>query len=99
MTVSFKEDDYRAAESIPPDIKKQREQLPIAQGELASAPCVRPLITFVGKGAIVREIFANDVTIILGETGSGKTTRPSASLRVARASLTALCIRNPAISP
>ncbi|KAI0034623.1 P-loop containing nucleoside triphosphate hydrolase protein [Vararia minispora EC-137] len=40
-------------------IRQQREQLPIAQG----------------KDAIVREISTNDVTIVLGETGSGKTTQ------------------------
>ncbi|KAI0315296.1 P-loop containing nucleoside triphosphate hydrolase protein [Amylostereum chailletii] len=40
-------------------IQEQREQLPIAKG----------------KAAIIREIEENDVTIILGETGSGKTTQ------------------------
>ncbi|THH06079.1 hypothetical protein EW146_g9723 [Bondarzewia mesenterica] len=40
-------------------LQEQRAQLPIAQG----------------REAIVRAIEANDVTIILGETGSGKTTQ------------------------
>ncbi|KAG6373740.1 P-loop containing nucleoside triphosphate hydrolase protein [Boletus reticuloceps] len=40
-------------------LQKQREQLPIAKG----------------KDALVREIRDNDVTILLGETGSGKTTQ------------------------
>lgn len=31
-----------------------------------------------GKDAIVREIEGNDVVVLLGETGSGKTTRMSA---------------------
>ncbi|VDC01852.1 unnamed protein product [Peniophora sp. CBMAI 1063] len=41
------------------DIQQQRAKLPIAQG----------------KDAILREISANDVTVVLGETGSGKTTQ------------------------
>ncbi|EGO23683.1 hypothetical protein SERLADRAFT_450011 [Serpula lacrymans var. lacrymans S7.9] len=40
-------------------LQEQRRQLPIAKG----------------KDAIVREIRENDVTILLGETGSGKTTQ------------------------
>ncbi|KAH7926795.1 P-loop containing nucleoside triphosphate hydrolase protein [Leucogyrophana mollusca] len=40
-------------------LQKQREQLPIARG----------------KDALVREIRDNDVIILLGETGSGKTTQ------------------------
>ncbi|KAH7887416.1 P-loop containing nucleoside triphosphate hydrolase protein [Phlebopus sp. FC_14] len=40
-------------------LQKQREQLPIARG----------------RDALVREIRENDVTILLGETGSGKTTQ------------------------
>ncbi|KAI0051080.1 P-loop containing nucleoside triphosphate hydrolase protein [Auriscalpium vulgare] len=40
-------------------LQEQRAQLPIAQG----------------RDAIVRAVAANDVTIVLGETGSGKTTQ------------------------
>ncbi|KAF7365474.1 hypothetical protein MVEN_00420400 [Mycena venus] len=40
-------------------IQEQRRQLPIASG----------------KDALVQEIKANDVTVLLGETGSGKTTQ------------------------
>ncbi|KII90512.1 hypothetical protein PLICRDRAFT_39073 [Plicaturopsis crispa FD-325 SS-3] len=40
-------------------LQEQRRQLPIAQG----------------KDALVREIAKNDVTVLLGETGSGKTTQ------------------------
>ncbi|KAJ6465044.1 ATP-dependent RNA helicase Prh1 [Mycena vitilis] len=40
-------------------IQEQRRQLPIAKG----------------KDALVQEIRANDVTVLLGETGSGKTTQ------------------------
>lgn len=40
-------------------LQKQREQLPIAKG----------------RDALIREIRENDVTILLGETGSGKTTQ------------------------
>lgn len=29
----------------------------------------------IGRDALIREIKANDVTVLLGETGSGKTTR------------------------
>ncbi|CAL1710622.1 unnamed protein product [Somion occarium] len=42
-----------------PTIQEQRDQLPIAQG----------------KDALVREIQENDVTVLVGETGSGKTTQ------------------------
>ncbi|EIW76236.1 P-loop containing nucleoside triphosphate hydrolase protein [Coniophora puteana RWD-64-598 SS2] len=41
------------------DLQRQREQLPIAKG----------------RDALVDEIRRNDVTILLGETGSGKTTQ------------------------
>lgn len=30
---------------------------------------------FIGRDALIQEIQANDVTVLLGETGSGKTTR------------------------
>ncbi|KAJ6620711.1 P-loop containing nucleoside triphosphate hydrolase protein [Mycena sp. CBHHK59/15] len=40
-------------------VQEQRRQLPIAKG----------------KNALVQEIRANDVTVLLGETGSGKTTQ------------------------
>jgi ATP-dependent RNA helicase DHX33 len=42
-------------------IQQQRKDLPIAQG----------------REALIEEIRANDVTVLLGETGSGKTTRKS----------------------
>ncbi|KAI9574330.1 P-loop containing nucleoside triphosphate hydrolase protein [Boletus coccyginus] len=48
-------------------LQRQREQLPIAKG----------------KDALIREIRDNDVTILLGETGSGKTTPTSLAARVA----------------
>lgn len=42
-------------------IQQQRKELPIAQG----------------REALIEEIRGNDVTVLLGETGSGKTTRKS----------------------
>lgn len=42
-------------------IQQQRKDLPIAQG----------------REALIEEIRSNDVTVLLGETGSGKTTRKS----------------------
>ncbi|KAF7357636.1 hypothetical protein MSAN_01360100 [Mycena sanguinolenta] len=49
----------KARVSGPSSIQEQARQLPIAKG----------------KDALVREIRANDVTVLLGETGSGKTTQ------------------------
>jgi DEAD/DEAH box helicase len=43
----------------------------------------------VGRDALIQEIRNNDVTIILGETGSGKTTR--ASLTYLRSTILCLC--------
>ena len=38
--------------------------------------CVLPIEYFsVGRDALIQEIRHNDVTVLLGETGSGKTTR------------------------
>lgn len=45
-------------------IQEQRRDLPIAQG----------------REALIEEIRRNDVTVLLGETGSGKTTRKSSVL-------------------
>ncbi|KAF9038321.1 P-loop containing nucleoside triphosphate hydrolase protein [Hymenopellis radicata] len=45
--------------SVPSEIWEQRQNLPIAKG----------------KDAIVEEIRRNDVTVLIGETGSGKTTQ------------------------
>ncbi|KAJ7134299.1 P-loop containing nucleoside triphosphate hydrolase protein [Mycena epipterygia] len=45
--------------SGPSTLQEQRRQLPIA----------------MGRDALVQEIKANDVTVLLGETGSGKTTQ------------------------
>ncbi|KAG7446442.1 P-loop containing nucleoside triphosphate hydrolase protein [Guyanagaster necrorhizus] len=48
------------ATSMPPStIQEQRNSLPIAKG----------------KAAIIEEIRSNDVTVLIGETGSGKTTQ------------------------
>lgn len=62
-------------------LQEQREQLPIARGgtithehnfDKASDFLPFPLL---GRESLMRSIYFNDVTIILGETGSGKTTR------------------------
>jgi HrpA-like RNA helicase len=64
-------------------LQEQREQLPIARGgtitnehniDKASKFLPFPLL---GRESLMRSIALNDVTIILGETGSGKTTRMS----------------------
>jgi HrpA-like RNA helicase len=66
-------------------LQEQREQLPIARGEtitnlhnIDKASEVLPF-PLLGRESLVRSIALNDVTIILGETGSGKTTRMSPS--------------------
>jgi len=61
-------------------LQKQREQLPIARGNhpIHTSP-TSPLTAFPGREALIREIQENDTTILLGETGSGKTTRAFAS--------------------
>lgn len=66
-------------------LQEQREQLPIARGgtitnlyNIDKASEFLPL-PFLGRESLMRSIALNDVTIILGETGSGKTTRLSPS--------------------
>jgi HrpA-like RNA helicase len=66
-------------------LQEQREQLPIARGEtitnlhnIDKASEVLPF-PLLGRESLVRSISLNDVVIILGETGSGKTTRMSPS--------------------
>ena len=59
-------------------VREQREQLPIAQGMFAFSVLLVTLddvLTHVGKDAIIHEIRQHDVTVLVGETGSGKTTR------------------------
>ena len=58
-------------------LQKQREQLPIAKGNIPKPHSFSDISTCdsPGKDALVREIRDNDVVILLGETGSGKTTR------------------------
>lgn len=54
------DDDVTSAKTrLANPLQKQREQLPIARG----------------REALIREIQENDTTILLGETGSGKTTQ------------------------
>jgi HrpA-like RNA helicase len=65
-------------------LQEQREQLPIARGGTITnlhnidktSEFLPPLL---GRESLMRSIALNDVTIILGETGSGKTTRLSTS--------------------
>jgi HrpA-like RNA helicase len=64
-------------------LQEQREKLPIARGETITnlhnndkASDLR-LFPLLGRESLMRSIALNDVTIILGETGSGKTTRMS----------------------
>ena len=66
-------------------LQEQRNQLPIARGktitnlhDIDKTPDFFPS-PLLGRESLVRSIAFNDVTIILGETGSGKTTRMSSS--------------------
>lgn len=62
-------------------LQEQREQLPIARGgtitNLHNIDKASEFLSFplLGRESLTRSIALNDVTIILGETGSGKTTR------------------------
>ncbi|KAF7325769.1 hypothetical protein MKEN_00427400 [Mycena kentingensis (nom. inval.)] len=49
----------RLSAGSPSKVQEQRQELPIARG----------------KEALIREISANEVTVLIGETGSGKTTQ------------------------
>jgi HrpA-like RNA helicase len=66
-------------------LQEQREQLPIARGGTITNPYNIDNASeflpfpFLGRESLMRSIALNDVTIILGETGSGKTTRLSPS--------------------
>jgi HrpA-like RNA helicase len=66
-------------------LQEQREQLPIARGEtitnLRNIDRSSEFLPFplLGRESLMHSIALNDVTIILGETGSGKTTRLSPS--------------------
>lgn len=66
-------------------LQEQRGQLPIARGEtitnLRNIDKIPEFFPFslLGRESLMRSIAFNDVTIILGETGSGKTTRMSSS--------------------
>ena len=68
-------------------LQEQREQLPIARGgtitNLHNIDKSSEFLPFplLGRESLVRSIALNDVTIILGETGSGKTTRLCPSAR------------------
>jgi flagellar biosynthesis GTPase FlhF len=60
------------------ELQKQRVQLPIHSGmssTLLGCTILKMMRFNIGKEALVREIRENDVTVLLGETGSGKTTR------------------------
>ncbi|KIL67696.1 hypothetical protein M378DRAFT_177367 [Amanita muscaria Koide BX008] len=57
-------------------LQEQRKQLPIAKGMLN---CFFPALFFkqtrAGREALIEEIRKNEVTVLIGETGSGKTTQ------------------------
>ncbi|KAF9236191.1 P-loop containing nucleoside triphosphate hydrolase protein [Melanogaster broomeanus] len=57
--IHFHDDEELKKPQSTGPLQKQREQLPIA----------------TGRDALIRELRENDVTILLGETGSGKTTQ------------------------
>ncbi|KAL0069171.1 Salivary acidic proline-rich phosphoprotein 1/2 [Marasmius tenuissimus] len=60
-------------------IQEQRANLPIARGETHSTiPAISihdPSFATIGKEALLNEFREHDVTVLLGETGSGKTTQ------------------------
>ena len=76
-----------ASSSKDPSLQKQRKELPIYTGTFRahshpSCPlnCGLWSVREPGKDAIVNIIRENDVTVLIGETGSGKTTRRSPQL-------------------
>jgi ATP-dependent RNA helicase DHX33 len=56
-------------------IQEQRKNLPIATGLFSFFKFCELFTLDPGREALVEEIRKNNVTILLGETGSGKTTR------------------------
>lgn len=85
-------------------LQEQREQLPIARGGTIThernidKASDFPPFPLLGRESLMRSITLNDVTIILGETGSGKTTRMSTSTLLVRQSDSSFFIdRNPPI--
>lgn len=54
-----------------------RSRLPIAQGESTShfLAIPKPHLELSGKDSLLEIIRENDVIVLIGETGSGKTTR------------------------
>ena len=63
-------------------LEEQRKQLPIAEGSFSCRSACYPVIYIspyrnAGRASLIEEVQANDVTVVVGETGSGKTTRAS----------------------
>jgi HrpA-like RNA helicase len=56
-------------------LQEQRRQLPIFSGGLDIQINWLDLTVSLGRETLIREVREHDVTILLGETGSGKTTR------------------------
>lgn len=57
-------------------LQEQRRQLPIYQGQyLNKCPIPINIDRATGRESLIEEFRKNDVTVLLGETGSGKTTR------------------------
>ncbi|KZV86988.1 P-loop containing nucleoside triphosphate hydrolase protein [Exidia glandulosa HHB12029] len=81
--------------------KRQRVRAPNGvNGHSAAAPSLleqrKQLPIWSGKDALVREIQANDTVVILGETGSGKTTQvPQFLLEAGLAGDTAIAVTQP----
>lgn len=81
-------------------LQEQRNQLPIAKGrwDLCNSNGSN-VNTLLGRDALIQEIQNNDVTVLLGETGSGKTTRKCQFTRLLASWLTFFDLRGPAIHP
>ena len=58
-------------------LQEQRKQLPIAKGLsfCLTIPTIRLTLFPSGREALIREFKKNDTVVLVGETGSGKTTR------------------------
>ena len=61
-------------------LQEQRNQLPITRGVFMLTCVGSQTYISSGKEALIREIRENDVTMPLGETGSGKTSRKELAL-------------------
>lgn len=73
---SSRSKNFRSNSSTNLQLQEQRKQLPIAKGMPKFNIWFNGYLQCrLGRDALVAEIGKHDVTVLLGETGSGKTTR------------------------